>query len=120
MSTLLRSLVTLGLSCTLAATPALAAPEAAEAPPQRFVNTSDLDLTTRAGQHTLHSRILQAADTLCERPAPGDFGPMREIYMNCRNAALISAAPQEQLALANAHGGRRFASNERKTKPAAP
>lgn len=120
MSTLLRSLVALGLSCTLASAPAFAAPDAASEAPQRFVNVADLDLTTRAGQHALHSRILQAADQLCERPAPNDFGPMRDIYMECRNAALISAAPQVQLALARAHGGTSLASNEQKTKPAAP
>ena len=116
MSTLFRNLALLGLSCTLAATPALAASEA----PQRFIHFSDLDLTTRDGQRALHSRVLQAVDAVCGRPEPGDFGPSREVIMNCRNTALVSARPQVQLALANAHGGRSLASNERKNKPVAP
>jgi len=116
MSTLFRHFALLGLSCTLAATPALAASEA----PQSFVHFSDLDLTTQAGQHALHGRVLKAVDAVCGRPEPGDFGPSREAIMNCRNTALVSARPQVQIAMANAHGGKSLASNERKNKSVAP
>ncbi|WP_068090690.1 UrcA family protein [Novosphingobium rosa] len=116
MSTaLLRGFALLGLSCTLAATPALAQSEA----PQRFVSYADLDLTTRAGQDMLHSRVLHAVDDVCGRPAPGDFGPMREVIMNCRNTARISTRSQVQMALANAHGGAALARNEVKIAPRA-
>jgi UrcA family protein len=59
----LRTLAALGLSCTLAATPALAASPASDEAPQRFVHYGDLDLTTRAGQDAL-----QPGDACRQRP----------------------------------------------------
>ncbi|WP_206241242.1 UrcA family protein [Novosphingobium terrae] len=111
----LRTLASLALSCTVAAAPAMAASEA----PQRFVHYADLDLTTRAGQDALHHRVLRAAAEVCERPAPGDFGPMREIYAQCRDTALTGAMTQVHMAFANARGGKALASNEVKVTPPA-
>jgi UrcA family protein len=120
MSTaLFRTLAALGLSCTLAATPALAASPASDEAPQRFVHYGDLDLTTRAGQDALHSRVLHAVTEVCVRPDPGDVGPMREIYNNCRNTALISFRTRVHMALAHARGDKVLASNE-KMAPKAP
>lgn len=110
-TTLLRTLAALGLSCTLVAAPALAASPAPEAP-QRFVHYGDLDLTTRAGQDALRNRVAHAVDDLCGIPDRRDLGPMREVYNNCRNTALISSRTQMHMALTNAQGGKALASNE--------
>jgi UrcA family protein len=116
MSTLFRVLAPLGLTCMLAATPALAETQA----PQRLVSFADLDLSTQAGQRTLQSRVMQAATQVCGRVDPGDFGPMREVITDCRNTALAGARPQMQLAMAQARDGKALAANDVKVTPAAP
>ncbi len=108
MFTVFRTCVALGLSCTLAAAPAVAAPEM----PQRLVHFSDLDLTTPAGARALHSRVLRAAREVCGGVDLRDLDPMREAFTACREAAQASATAQVQLALAKAQKGRALARND--------
>ena len=79
----------------------------------RIVRFADLDLTTPAGQHTLHSRILRAAGEVCGGVDLRDLDPMREVFTACRVQAQANVTAQVDLALAKARSGQTFASNEK-------
>lgn len=110
----LRTLVSLGLSCTLAAAPAMASSDTVA--PKRLVHYADLDLTTSAGQRALHSRILRAAGKVCGGVDLRDLDPMREVFTACREAAKATATEQVDLALAKANNGKTFARNDVKSR----
>ena len=96
----------LALSCTLAATPALADRRGDRV----TVRTADLDLATAAGARTLRTRIDRAVASLCGDVDQRDLRAMawRD---RCRATAMADAMPQMQVALAAAQGGRAYAAN---------
>jgi UrcA family protein len=108
-----RTFVTLGLACALAATPALAAPETQS----KVVRFADLDLTTQAGEQALRGRIARAAALVC---GEADLRDLRATSLidACRVSAMANAAPQMQVAIANARNGKAYAVNTVKIAPA--
>jgi UrcA family protein len=101
---LTRAALVLGLSCTLAATPAFAAPDGQST----VVRFTDLNLATPAGEQVLYRRVSQAAKLVCGEADLRDLQRMSEMTA-CRATAMASAAPQMQLAIANAHNGMAYA-----------
>lgn len=99
-----RAVVALGLSSLLAATPAFAAPDGEST----IVHFTDLNLATHAGEQALRHRISQAAKLVCGDADLRDLRRMSELDV-CRATAMASAAPQMQLAIANAHDGLAYA-----------
>lgn len=83
---------------------ALAAPLAAQpaaAPVRVVVATADLDLATTAGQSRLDRRIARAAEAACGATSAVDLVGQNRAR-NCRIAAVRSATPQRDAALAQA------------------
>jgi UrcA family protein len=109
-----RAVLSLGLSCTLAVAPALAAPESQS----RIVRFADLDLTTHAGELALRGRIAHAVGLVCGDADLRDLRATQAVNA-CRAIAMANVAPQMQLAIANAHSGKAYAANEVKIAPAA-
>lgn len=71
------------------------------------VKTSDLDLTTEAGQAVLTERVGQAADQVCGgRPRQRDLQDWNS-FLGCRSKAFAAAQPQMQrvIAMAQHKGG---------------
>jgi len=101
-----RIILSLGLSCALAATPAFADPEA----PSVTVRTNDLDLATPAGEQMLHHRIARAITSVCGVADVPDLAAVARQNI-CRANAMAKAAPQIQVALAKARTGKAYAAN---------
>ncbi len=80
------------------------------------VRYSDLDLTTNAGTQALQTRIDHAARAVCGSADVRDLLGMHEVQ-HCRQVALSSAAPQVEVAIAQARNGRAFAANDVKVSP---
>lgn len=80
------------------------------------VRYSDLDLTTNVGTHTLQTRINHAARTVCGNADIRDLLGMADVQ-HCRQVALNSAAPQVEVAIAQARTGRAFAANDVRVSP---
>ena len=78
------------------AAPALAEPEAL---PSAKVQTADLDLSSAAGRHTLHSRVKSASARVCGRAPISPLIEAREIHA-CEAAVLRSAHQAMTIALA--------------------
>ena len=80
------------------------------------VRYSDLDLTTNVGTQMLQTRINHAARAVCGDADTRDLLGMHEVQ-HCRKVALGSAAPQVEVAIAQARNGRAFAANDVKVSP---
>ncbi len=80
------------VSLAVAATAPAAAQEVA-------VYFGDLDITTAAGAEALNARMLNAVDTVCERPEVRDI-KANLAWNACKDAAMSSAL--EQLAVKSA------------------
>jgi UrcA family protein len=87
----------------LFAAPAFAAPDGQSA----VVHTTGLDLSSDAGVQALQSRVFRAAKYVCGTPNSLDLPAMRE-RDSCRQVAMDSAAPQVQLAVAQARQGKTY------------
>ncbi|WP_019833172.1 UrcA family protein [Sphingomonas sp. PR090111-T3T-6A] len=101
--------VALSAASALAA-PALAAPVADGQ--SAIVHIADLNLATDAGIQTLHTRVAHAAKKVCGAPDARDLSAVRQSDA-CRQVALESAAPQVQLAIADARQGKALAMADR-------
>lgn len=75
------------------------------------VHYGDLDLTTDAGTRALQARIARAARTVCGSADQRDL-PEVGAVQQCRHVALDSAAPQVEVAIAQARSGKAYASND--------
>ena len=93
----------LALSLTAAAAPAAAQTEGATA----AVSTHDLDLTRATDRDRLDTRLKSAARRLCQSGLRGTAENARQSA--CMAAALASAAPQAERAIAQAQGGTQLA-----------
>ena len=93
----------LALSLTAAAVPAAAQTEGATA----AVSTHDLDLTRATDRDRLDTRLKSAARRLCQSGLRGTAENARQSA--CMAAALASAAPQAERAIAQAQGGTQLA-----------
>ena len=102
-----RTLLSLAVVGTLAATPAIAAP----ACQSRIVRTADLDLATYAGEQALRTRISRAVSLVCGNVDQRDLIAMASMNA-CRATAMANAAPQMEVAIANAHSGKAYAVND--------
>ncbi|PXA83314.1 UrcA family protein [Nostoc sp. 3335mG] len=100
----------LALAAALVSAPAFAAPAADGM--SATVRFGDLDLSTDAGAAALHSRIAYAARAVCGGDADQHDLNRLAAMESCRQVAMASAAPQMQLALANARNGRQLAAND--------
>ncbi len=92
---------------------AMAAPSGGQSVAVRY---TDLNLASDAGTRTLQARIDRAARAVCGSADIRDLSAMSEIQ-NCRQVALNSAAPQVEVAIAQARNGRAFAANDVKVSP---
>ncbi|NIJ33662.1 UrcA family protein [Sphingomonas oligoaromativorans] len=97
-------------AAAILAMPALAAPVTDGQ--SAIVRIADLDLATDAGVQTLHARVAQAAKAVCGAPDARDLLAVRQSDA-CRRVALESAAPQVQLAIADARPGKALAMADR-------
>lgn len=112
---LTRTLVSLSLACAFAATPALATPETQS----KIVRFADLDLATPAGERALRGRIWRATALVCGDADLRDLRATSAVNA-CRTIAMANAAPQVQVAIANARSGKAYyAANSVKVAPAA-
>ena len=93
----------LALSLTVATVPAAAQTEGATA----AVSTAGLDLTQAADRERLDTRVKSAARRLCYSGLRGTAENVRQSA--CIAAALASAAPQAERAIAQAQGGTQLA-----------
>ena len=87
---LIASLLTAGTILAATASPAIAAPPAAQT---RIVSYADLDLTRAAGRATLERRIDRAVRAVCGRAAPTDLNGLDQVQL-CRAETLADAAAQ--------------------------
>lgn len=94
---------------------AVALPTAAMAAPSGeqsvLVRYADLDLASDTGAHMLQARIERAAHAVCGSADIHDLAAMSDLH-NCRRGALSSAAPQVEVAIAQARNGRAYAAND--------
>jgi len=95
----------LALSLGLTTVPAIAAPESGTASVQ--VRTADLDLTTARDQQRLEQRLTNAARRLCGTGARGVAEMAAQAP--CIEAAVSSARPQADRAIAQANNGTQLA-----------
>ena len=93
----------LALSLTVATVPAAAQTEGATA----AVSTAGLDLTQAVDRERLDTRVKSAARRLCRSGLRGTAENARQSA--CMAAALASAAPQAERAIAQAQGGTQLA-----------
>ncbi len=77
------------------------------------VHYNDLDLTSDAGAQALQTRINRAARVVCGSADTRDLRMISEIQQ-CRQVALNSAAPQVEVAIAQARSGRAYAADANK------
>lgn len=99
-----RTSVSVALSAAFLFTaPALAAPDGQSA----VVRTAGLDLSSDAGVQMLQTRVVRAARYVCGAPNSLDLPAVQESD-NCRKVAMDSAAPQVQLAVAEARQGKAY------------
>ena len=75
------------------------------------VHYGDLDLTSAAGARELQGRVDRAARAVCGTADIRDLGAVAQRDA-CRQVALASAAPQVEVAIAQAHNGKAYASND--------
>ncbi|MDB5737930.1 MAG: UrcA family protein [Sphingomonas bacterium] len=101
-----RTLLSFALVGTFAATSALAAP----ARQSTIVRTADLDLATNTGEQALRTRIARAVSVVCGDVDQRDLNAMASMTA-CRAIAMANAAPQMEVAIANAHNGKAYAAN---------
>jgi len=93
---------------------ALILPSAAMAAPEGqsvLVRYADLDLTSSRGTQALQARIDRAARAVCGSADIRDLRAMSDVQ-HCRQVALSGAAPQVEVAIAQARSGRTYAANE--------
>ncbi|MBL8650171.1 MAG: UrcA family protein [Sphingopyxis sp.] len=96
----------LALSLGLTPAPAIAAPDSDTVSVQ--VRTADLDLTTARDQQRLEQRVTNAARRLCRAGGARGVAEMAA-QAPCIEAALSSARPQADRAIAQANNGTRLA-----------
>ncbi len=92
---------------------AMAAPPEGQSVAVRY---GDLDLTTNVGTQTLQTRIHRAARVVCGSADIRDLLGMSDVQ-HCRQVALSGAAPQVEVAIAQARNGQAFAANDVKVSP---
>ncbi|MDB5663034.1 MAG: UrcA family protein [Sphingomonas bacterium] len=100
---------TLVAGAALAAAPAVAADFGAAR--TMDVRHGDLDLTSDQGAARLNQRIAVAARAVCGSFHPADLAAKGKA-LACRNETIARAAPQVELAIAEARGGRQYARND--------
>src|SRR5689334_8163972 len=85
-----------------------AAPALAETPAANtyvsYVQTADLDLSSKAGQHQLEARIAQAAREVCGTPSDADLVGKNRVR-DCRDEAIANATGRRDALLAAANRG---------------
>ena len=89
-------------------TTAMAAPWGGQSVAVRY---ADLDLTSDVGAQTLQTRISRAARAVCGSADIRDLPAMGDVQ-HCRQVALSGAAPQVEVAIAQARNGRAYAAND--------
>ena len=82
------------------ATPALAQPPVETT---SFVQTADLDLSSKAGQRALNHRLSQAVKEVCGNASPSDLVGQNRIR-DCRVDALASLASERDQRIAAVSG----------------
>ena len=87
---------------------AMAAPSSGQSVAVRY---ADLDLTSNVGAQTLQTRIDRAAHAVCGSADIRDLPAMSDVQQ-CRQVALSGAAPQVEVAIAQARTGRAYAAND--------
>ncbi|MXO90205.1 UrcA family protein [Pontixanthobacter aquaemixtae] len=90
------------VAIAFAAVPAMAS--AAEPAPSTVIETSDLDLTTKAGQQQLEERIEYKVRTMCRSGIGGVAG--HKLDKQCRQTALANAERMADVAIAMANRDR--------------
>ena len=90
-------------AAALKAAPALAEPVSPEIN-VALVHTTDLDLSTQAGQRQLDSRLVQAAREVCGTASDVDLEGKNQVR-HCRNEVLARANTQRDQLLAADRGG---------------
>ena len=97
----LGSIIALVVAGLFAAAPAASAAGDDYDTQTKMVSTHGLDLTSAAGQATLHRRILMAAVSVCGRDEPYNLKSIAE-YDQCREQAVADASAQARVLIARA------------------